>query len=429
MSEHIEICGGIPLNGSAQVSGAKNAVLPMMIASLLSSEACDFENVPALQDVSITTCLLENLGAQVDYVADRVNVKVPALHATEASYSLVKAMRASFWVLGPLLARGRAAKVSLPGGDIIGARPVDMHLAGLARMGAEIQVKHGIVYATAPDGLRAARIDLRFPSVGATHQIMMAAALTPGTTVITGAAREPEVSALAAMLCQMGSEIEGAGSSQITVQGRESLGGARVRIIGDRIEAATYLLAAAASGGSVRVSGFAPSDLGAFLDVLAEMGLDLEQGPDWLGLRCRRELRAVRAATGPFPEFATDIQALLVAALSVAQGESRVEENVFDGRFGHVAELCRMGAQIKVEERVACISGPAKLTGAPVEAMDIRGAAALAIAALAAEGVSRIHEAHHLRRGYADLEGKLRALGARIGTKLVDPEDYAFTGC
>lgn len=252
---------------------------------------------------------------------------------------------------------------------------------------------------------------------------------SPILSVITGAAREPEVSALAKMLCQMGSEIEGAGSSRIVVQGRESLDGAKVRMIGDRIEAATYLLAAAASDGKVRVSGFLPSDLGAFLDVLGEIGVDLEQGPDWLELRSTGELRAVHAATGPFPELATDIQVLLVAALSVARGESRVEENVFEGRFGYVAELCRMGAQIKVKERVACISGPAKLTGAPVEAMDIRGAAALVIAALAAEGISRIYEAHHLRRGYADLEGKFRALGARIGTKLVDPEDYAFTGC
>ena len=428
MSEYVEITGGVALRGEARVSGAKNAVLPMLMASLLGSESCEFDNVPGLQDVNITIHLLKSLGAEIEYRGERVKISVPALRATEASYSLVKAMRASFWVLGPLLARGRAARVALPGGDIIGARPVDMHLAGLTCMGAEIQVKHGIVYAVAPSGLKPARIDLRFPSVGATHQIMMAAALTPGTTIIEGAAREPEIAALAEMLGQMGCCIEGAGTPRIAVCGRECLGGAKVRVIGDRIEAATYLLAAAASGGSVRISGFTPSDLGELIRVLGDMGLDLEQGQDWLGVSSSGRLRPVRVATGPFPQLATDVQALLMAALTVADGESSIEENVFEGRFGHVAELCRMGARIRVDERVATVSGPVELSGAPVEAMDIRGAAALVIAALAAKGASRIYEAHHLRRGYSDLEGKLRGLGGRIGARLVDPEDYVFTG-
>jgi UDP-N-acetylglucosamine 1-carboxyvinyltransferase len=429
MAEYIEITGGYPLNGSVQVSGAKNAALPMLMASLLTSEPVEFFNVPNLEDVNLTLHLLEHFGAQIEYTHGHAKVCVPQLAVTEASYSLVKALRASFWVLAPVLARGGAARVALPGGDIIGARPVDMHLAGLAQMGADLKVRHGVVYATAVQGLKPTRVELRFPSVGATHQIMMAASLTPGTSVIEGAAREPEVVALANLLSQMGAEIEGAGSSSIAIRGRRDLGGASVKLIGDRIEAGTYLLAAAASGGSVRAVGIDPTFFGSFLNVLSEIGLEVENGEEVVEVKRSGEIRAISAATDPFPGLATDLQAPLMAVLCQAKGISRVEENVFEGRFGHVSELCRMGANITVDDRLATITGIPHLTGAPVEGLDIRASAALVIAALSAEGLSMIYEPQHLRRGYEALEAKLSGLGAQIGRKVSDAEDYFFAGC
>jgi len=429
MVEYIEITGGHTLHGTVPISGAKNAALPMLIASLLTPEPMEFHNVPNLEDVNLTLRLLEHLGAEVEFADNQARVCVPVLMAGEASYSLVKALRASFWVLGPLLARGGAARVALPGGDIIGARPVDIHLAGLARMGADLRIKHGVVYASAPGGLKPARIELRFPSVGATHQLMMAAALTKGTTVIEGAAREPEVVALANLLTLMGAQVEGAGGSVVAVHGRVELGGAGVRLIGDRVEAGTYLLAAAACGGAVRAQGIDPSFLDSFLDVLRAMGLAVQVGEDFVAVERQGALLPVDVATGPFPALATDLQAPLVAVLSLASGVSHVEENVFEGRFAHVSELCRMGARITIEERVATIQGVEKLTAAPVEGFDIRAAAALVVAALAAEGVTVIYEPQHLRRGYERLEEKLSKLGAQIGRKISDAEDYIFTGC
>lgn len=429
MSELIEISGGLPLRGSVRVSGAKNASLPLLLTSLLTAERCTFRNVPNLEDVNLTLRLLEHLGGEVESSRGGASVKMERLLATEASYSLVKALRASFWVLGPLLARGRAARVALPGGDIIGARPVDMHLAGLTQMGADIKVKHGVVYATAVEGLRPASIDFRFPSVGATHQIMMAAALTPGWTTIRNAAREPEVVAVADFINSMGGDIEGAGTDTIRIGGKEELGGAHVDVIGDRIEAATYLLAAAATGGEVTAQGIDPRFFGEFTEYLAALGLAVATGNDWVMVKSTGRLRPLKAVTGPFPLFATDIQAPLMAALCVAGGTSTIEENIFEGRYGHVSELCRMGADIQVSDRIATIRGVERLTGAPVEAFDIRAAAALVIAALAADGTTAIAEPQHLRRGYEDLERKLGGLGARVGAKFADPEDFMFTGC
>lgn len=429
MIEYIEILGGTPLRGDVQIGGAKNAVLPMLMGSLLTAERCTFTNVPAIEDVSLAARLLEQFGSEVEYFGDTVSVTTPRLLATEASYSLVKALRASFWVLGPLLARGRAARVALPGGDIIGARPVDIHLAGLTKMGAEISVRHGIVLATAVSGLKPAEIDLRFASVGATHQLMMAAALTPGTSVIRGAAREPEVVAVANMLIAMGADIEGAGTPTIVIRGRESLGGVSQKIIGDRIEAATYLLAGLASGGAVRACGISPDFFGEFIQLLSQMGCDLEATTDSLSARCPTGLKPVKACTGPFPAFATDLQALLMATLALAPGESRIEENIFEGRFGHVSELCRMGAQIRIEDRTAIIDGISRYTGAPVEAHDIRAAAALVIAAVSAEGKTQIQEPQHLRRGYEHFERKLCGLGATVGLRVSDAEDYLLSGC
>ena len=429
MSEYIEIVGGNRLEGEVRVSGAKNAVLPLMLASLLTGERCEFSNVPNLDDVNLVVQILEYFGGEVQHQKSKVSVVVPRLVAEEASYSLVKALRASFWVLAPLLARGRAARVALPGGDIIGARPVDIHLAGLEQMGADIKVKHGVVYATALGGLKPATIDFRFPSVGATHQLLMAAALTPGTTVLNGVAREPEVVALVQMLRAMGADIEGEGSSKIVIRGKERLGGANVEIIGDRIEAGTYLLAGAVLGGKLTVRGIVPEYFGDFLDILRSMGVTLALGPDYVSVLSAGRLKPVSVRTGPFPELATDLQPQLMTALSIAEGESVIEEGVYEARFRHASELIRMGAKIQVDGRVAKIQGVEALSGAPVEAHDIRAGAALVIAGLVAQGVSQIHEPQHIRRGYEHLEDKLRKVGARIGAKLSDPEDYMFTGC
>ena len=403
----------------------------MLIASLLTAEECEYTNVPRLQDVSFTVGLLEHFGAEVQYLQGKITTKLPILKETEASYSLVKAMRASFWVLGPLLARAGEARVAMPGGDVIGPRPVDMHLAGLAQMGADIKVKHGVVFATAKGGLKPAEIELRFPSVGATHQLLMAATLAKGTTVIRGVAREPEVVALADFINSMGGDIEGAGSSELVIHGKESLGGAKARVIGDRIEAGTFLLSAAITRGDVIVNGFDPKHLGNFLDILSQIGVQIDVQSEGVHVACPEELvlKSVNVATGPFPEFATDLQAPLMALLAKVPGVSSIEENIFEGRFGHVSELCRMGAQIIVEDRTAKITGVEKLSGALIEATDIRAAASLVIAALGAKGVSQIQGGYHLERGYSDLEHKLRTLGAKIGIRIADPDDYIFTGC
>jgi len=429
MSEYIEIIGEHAVRGTVQISGAKNAALPILIASLLTPEMCQIENVPNLDDLNITLHLLETLGAKADFSGGKITIETPALIASETSYSLVKALRASFWVLGPLLARGGAARVALPGGDMIGARPVDLHLAALAQMGAEINLKHGVVFATAPNGLKAAKIDLRFPSVGATHQILMAASLSSGTTQITNAAREPEIVALADFINSMGGEIEGAGSGNIVIHGKQELGAGRSHLIGDRIEAATYLLAGAATSGHVLAQGINPEHLGKFLEILNDLGLSVECTANSVSAKSQGRLRALKAASGPFPEFATDIQAMLMATLCLADGTSEIEENIFEGRFSHVSELSRMGASITIQDRRATIEGVSALSAAPVEAHDIRAGAALVIAALAAEGKSQILEPQHLARGYEALESKFSSLGAKISRRVHDPEDFMFTGC
>ncbi len=430
MSDIIEITGGVPLKGVVPISGAKNAALPILLSTLLTSEPCEISNIPNLKDVHLSYRLLEHFGASVSPLHDRARIETPALRATEASYSLVKALRASFWVLAPLIARGGAARVALPGGDVIGARPVDMHLEGLTKMGAEIKVKNGVVMATAPNGLKPATIDFRFPSVGATHQILMAAARTRGNTLIRGAAREPEVVALATALTRMGAEIEGAGTDTISVHGRDELGGFSLELIGDRIEAATYLLAGLVTSGKICASGIDSDFFGEFLPLLHEMNVKTEISENSITVEVGPGgLKAVKATTGPFPSFATDIQAPLMAALCFAEGESVISEQVYEGRFGHVSELCRMGAKIKVDGREATITGTGQLTSAPVEALDIRAGAALVIGALGAEGTSQIREPQHLRRGYSHLEQKLSNVGARVKSKLIDAEDYIFTGC
>ncbi len=429
MSEFIQINGGKPLSGTVRASGAKNAALPMLMATLLSGEELELKNVPNLLDVDLTIRLLEQFGAQVSYLGNTIKVKAANLQAVEASYSLVKALRASFWVLGPLVARARVARVALPGGDAIGNRPVDIHLKGLTQMGADVRLVHGVVYAAAPKGLKPADIEFSFPSVGATHQIMMAAALTPGTTVMRNVACEPEIVALASMLRTMGADIEGDGTPTIVVRGRESLGGGKISIIGDRIEAGTYLLAGIAAGGEVKVEGIDPNFFGSFLPLLREMGATVETGPQSVKVARNGPILPISTKTEPFPGLATDLQAPLLAALTLAHGESVIEENIFEGRFGHVPELARMGAQIDIQDRKAVIKGVPSLSGAPVESTDIRGGAALVVAGLAAEGVTKIHEIDHLRRGYDRLEAKLRGLGADVSCRPEEIEDLVAIGC
>jgi len=429
MSEFIEIVGGKPLSGTVVAGGAKNAALPILMSTLLTAEECVLSNVPNLTDTSLCLHLLEHFGGEVSYDGFTARVRTKKLLATEGSYSLVKALRASFWVLGPLLARGRAARVALPGGDLIGARPVDIHLEGLAKMGAEISLKHGVVYATAVDGLKPALIELRFPSVGATHQLIMAASLTPGRTVLKGVAREPEVIALANFLNGMGADIQGAGGSVIEINGRSELGGVTANLIGDRIEAGTYLLAGAITGGKVTVEGIDPLYLGAFLSILSDMGLDVSCGDQSVTVTSTGRLKGINVKTGPFPELATDLQAPLMAALTLAEGTSTIEETIYEGRFGHVSELARMGASIQIQDRIVTINGVEKLAGAPVDGLDIRAAAAVVLAGLAADGRSEVHEPHHLRRGYEHFERKIGGLGAQVWSRISDPDDFIFAGC
>ncbi len=429
MQEFLEIRGGKPLKGSIKVGGAKNAALPLFIASLLTSERCEFSGVPQLQDVDLTINLLEQLGSVVSYEGSAVCIETPSIESFEASYTLVKALRASFWVLGPLIARKGLAEVALPGGDAIGTRPVDIHLEALAKMGADIKLTHGVVHASARSGLHPAKIELRMPSVGATHQILMTAALVPGTTVINGAAREPEIVALCEMLSSMGATIEGAGSATLAITGKRELGGAKVKLLGDRIEAATYLLAGVATRGEVRVNGVAPKDLGSFIELLVEMGVKVASGIDWVMVNAESGAKGVRVSTAPFPGLATDIQAPLMAALATAEGRSVIEETIFEGRFTHVSELLRLGAKIETHDRIATVEGVQRLSGAPVEGHDIRGAASLVVAALGASGSTQIYEPHHLRRGYEKLEFKLSELGGFAGWKPEEIEDAIAIGC
>jgi UDP-N-acetylglucosamine 1-carboxyvinyltransferase len=431
MAEILEIVGGRPLKGSVRVSGAKNGALPILMSALLATEPVTFKNVPKIVDIPIQLTLLEQLGARVERIGSDVRVYTPRLAATEASYSLVRAIRGSFWVLAPLLARGGAARVALPGGDVIGARPVDMHLEALALMGADITVKGGVVHATAPNGkLHAADINLRFPSVGATHQVLMAASITPGVTILRGAACEPEVVALADALMVLGAEIEGAGTSEVLIRGKEMLSGGTIHILGDRIEAGTYLLAGVATRGEVTVHGIKPSYLGALLRLITEMGAVVTTTEDSVTVSAiGKKITGIRATTEPFPGLATDLQAPLMAALATAEGESYLEETIFEGRLGHSAELNRMGAHISVDGRVAHIIGVPSLSAAPVEAADIRAAAALVIGGLCAQGTTRMSEAHHIRRGYERLEDKLVSLGGSLSSKNDEGEDFIFAGC
>ncbi|GIX31875.1 MAG: UDP-N-acetylglucosamine 1-carboxyvinyltransferase [Porticoccaceae bacterium] len=414
--ERFLIQGGVPLAGEVRISGAKNAALPILAASLLTARPVVLENVPALRDIATMVALLESLGAEVawDREAGRIQLDAARLSSHTAPYELVRTMRASILVLGPLLARFGEARVSFPGGCAIGARPVDQHLRGLEQMGAEIAIDGGYIHARAPRGLRGAHVFFDLVTVGGTENLMMAAALAEGTTVLENAAREPEIVDLARFLQALGVEVEGAGTPTVRVVGRGSLDGARHRVMPDRIETGTFLVAAAATGGSLTVRGAAPQDLEAVLLKLEEAGAAIRCAGDAIHLEMAARPRAVSLRTAPFPGFPTDMQAQFLALNAVAAGVARVTETIFENRLMQVQELNRMGARITLEGNTAIVTGVERLTAAPVMASDLRASACLVIAGLVAEGETVVDRIYHIDRGYETIERKLAALGARI---------------
>lgn len=412
--DKLVIEGGVPLSGSVAVSGAKNAALPILTAALLTDEPLLVDNVPHLRDVSTMLNLLMQMGVTTS-LDEKGGVELRATNITDpvAPYELVKTMRASVLVLGPLVARLGEARVSLPGGCAIGLRPVDQHLKGLQALGATIEMAEGYMIARAPR-LKGTRICMDIVTVTGTENLMMAAALAEGVTVIENAAREPEIPDLAACLTAMGAKISGAGTDVITVEGVERLHGARHSVMPDRIETGTFLVAAAVTGGDVKVTGARPDTLDAVLDKLRETGVHIETGRDWIHVRANGALKAVNVRTAPYPAFPTDMQAQFMALNTVAQGTSRIVETIFENRFMHVQEMQRLGADIAVEGNTALIQGVTALNGATVMATDLRASASLVIAGLVARGSTTIERIYHLDRGYERIEEKLSKLGARI---------------
>jgi UDP-N-acetylglucosamine 1-carboxyvinyltransferase len=411
----IQIYGGVPLEGEVWISGAKNAVLPILVASLLGDGPSRVSNVPHLQDVTTTMELLGRMGAQLS-VDDRMQIEIDprSMEHFEAPYDLVKTMRASILVLGPLVARYGRAVVSLPGGCAIGSRPVDLHLRGLQALGARVEVRNGNIEASA-DQLRGARVAMDTVTVTGTENILMAATLARGTTIIENAAQEPEVVDLAEFLTSMGARIEGAGSNTITVEGVDNLKGTTYSVLPDRIETGTYLVGAAMTGGRVRCTRARPDHLDVVLDKLADTGADVHVGEDWVELDMRgRRPRSVDVTTAPYPGFPTDMQAQFTALNTIAQGTGVITETIFENRFMHVQELQRLGADISVKGKTAIVRGVPGLNGAPIMATDLRASASLVLAGLVAEGVTVIDRVYHLDRGYEIIEEKLSALGARI---------------
>jgi len=413
--EKLVIVGGSPLRGEVRVCGAKNSALKLMAASLLTPDECVIRNVPHITDVEIMAEVLRLLGAEVAWEDDTLRVRAGEFPGREAPYHLVRRMRASIVVLGPLVARFGEAKVAIPGGCNIGSRKIDMHLRGLAEMGAEISTEHGYVYARA-SRLRGRHIVLDFPSVGATENLMMAALGAEGTTVIENAAREPEIQDLAAFLVSMGAEIRGAGTPILEVEGGAELRGVEHTVIGDRIEAGTLAVAAAVTGGDLTITGFRPEHLALPLEKMRAAGVEVEEDEEGEAVRVRGggKYRGVDVATLPFPGFPTDMQPQIMVLLSLAEGTSVVTENVFESRFMFVDELNRMGCDITIEGHHAIVRGGRRLSGTEVCATDLRAGAALVLAGLAAEGETQVMDIHHIDRGYQKLEEKLSKLGAEI---------------
>lgn len=415
--DSIVIKGNGPLSGQIPIAGAKNACLTLMPATLLTDAPLTLTNAPRLSDIKTMTLLLRSLGTEITSMQDG---KVLALSShnidnLRADYDIVRKMRASILVLGPLLARTGSAVVSLPGGCAIGARPVDLHLKGLERLGAELDLKEGYVHAKAPNGLKGAIVEFPFVSVGATENLLMAATLAKGTTVLKNAAREPEIVDLAQCLRAMGAQISGEGSSEIEIEGVESLSGTTHTVVTDRIELGTYMLAPAITGGDVELLGGRLDLVTSFAEKLDQAGISIEETAAGLRVECKNgRARAVDVTTAPFPGFPTDLQAQMMALLCTAEGTSHLEERIFENRFMHAPELMRMGAQIDVHGGTAKVTGVEKLRGAPVMATDLRASVSLILAALAAEGESIVNRVYHLDRGYERVEEKLSACGALI---------------
>jgi len=423
--DRIRIIGGQRLNGAIPISGAKNATLPLMIASLLTEDTLILENVPRLADVILLQRILGNHGVDITIAGKRagddpnsgrtIHISAKTIVDTTAPYELVSKMRASFWVVAPLLARMGEAKVSMPGGCAIGTRPVDLLIMALEKLGADIEIEGGYVIARAPKGLRGGEIEFPKVTVGGTHTAMMAAALAHGTTVIDNAAREPEIGDVADCLNKMGAKISGAGTARIVVEGVPRLSGARHAVLPDRIETGTYAMAVAMTGGDVLLQNARPELLQAALDTLAQAGTTIT--PTNEGIRVARNgagLAPVTVSTAPFPGFPTDLQAQLMALMTRAQGTSRITETIFENRFMHVQELVRLGAHIHLDGETATIEGVKQLTGAPVMATDLRASVSLVIAALAAQGETMVNRVYHLDRGFERVEDKLARCGAQI---------------
>ncbi|HDR8926623.1 TPA: UDP-N-acetylglucosamine 1-carboxyvinyltransferase [Burkholderia vietnamiensis] len=411
--DKLVIEGGHRLSGEIVVSGAKNAALPILCAGLLSAEPVELDNVPNLKDVRTTLKVLNQMGVQSETDGCRVRLDASCVDNLVAPYELVKTMRASILVLGPLLARFGEAKVSLPGGCAIGARPVDQHIKGLQAMGAEISIEHGFIEARAKR-LKGARIVTDMITVTGTENLLMAATLADGETVIENAAREPEVSDLAHLLVAMGAKIDGIGTDRLVIQGVERLHGARHSVIPDRIEAGTFLCAVAAAGGDVMLTGVRPHILDAVIDKLREAGVSIDEGDSWLRVRMDRRPSAVTIRTSEYPAFPTDMQAQFMALNTVASGTAQVVETIFENRFMHVQELNRLGANITIDGNTALVTGVDKLSGANVMATDLRASASLVIAGLRAEGETLVDRIYHLDRGYDRMETKLTAVGANV---------------
>lgn len=409
------IQGGTPLQGEIRISGAKNAVLPIMAATLLADGPAVVENVPHLQDVTTTVALLGSMGVQV-VIDETMSVEVDAstIESQVAPYDLVRTMRSSILVLGPLVARFGYAEVSLPGGCAIGSRPVNLHIKGLQDMGAEVEVKNGYIIARA-DRLKGARIVLDMITVTGTENLMMAAALAEGTTVLENAAREPEVIDLANFINAMGGKVTGAGTDTITIEGVEKLTGTRYKVVPDRIETGTFLVAAAITGGKVKLKDTDPSLLDAVLDKLREAGAQIETGEDWISLDMQgKRPKAVNVRTAPYPGFPTDMQAQFSALNVIAEGTGTIVETIFENRYMHVQEMQRMGADIEVEGNTAIVRGVEGLNAAPVMATDLRASASLILAGLIAKGETEVQRIYHIDRGYELIEEKLALLGAKI---------------
>lgn len=420
--EKLIVKGGNRLVGAVKTSGAKNAVLPIIAASILGTTPSHLDEVPMLEDVHTISEVLKCLGLAVECSPEKNVLDIDSTEITsyEAPYELVRTMRASFLVMGPLLARIGKARISMPGGCAIGARPIDIHLKGFEALGVKIEQGHGYIEASAPEGLKCTSIYFDFPSVGATENIMMAASLAEGTTILENAAEEPEIVDLANYLNKMGAKIRGAGTDTIRIEGVDKLHGADYTIIPDRIEAGTYMIAAAMTGGDVVVENVLPEHQKPLIAKLREAGAVVEEDIDKVRVIGKNPLKAVSIKTLPYPGFPTDMQAQMMAMMVIAEGRSKVTETVFENRFMHVVELNRMGAQISTEGRSAVIDGPCKLTGCDVRATDLRAGAAMILAGLVAEGTTRIGDLHHIDRGYENIVAKLKNLGADIERVDVD---------